>query len=438
MLFEYESLPTAGGHQLLDPTSPNVFAKDDLYSYKSVKQFGQAPGTGVIGDNFTTWNRYIHYKSDNGNTGITPPSSTNPYVGPNACSSGSPGYYMEDINTPGSAYFNHGFLESPSISFSSGLVSGDIYELRTGVLSPFVQSSEQNEYTCLFDLNISNGEYAPECPSGITSDNYNSLHVASNFSTFSRQIKWYNYGNSGSQASPQASNYMLTSNYFSLPSDPFTYDNFRIQIGPAISDNDFATLPDDIVDPLGNPKVCESYFLKNLGCTYDPDDETNACYHVASGDPIPQNFGLGIPWWSNMGFYSPYIPSLQYIVDVCNNQTCVGNNFWWNDGSTQNYPNVPTRAKTGIIELRYAEIVRYAKNPLVLKRVKHLVDHHDKDPCALLQHYIDFPLHKEEYVKNEIELDYEIAQVARYTYVLDANQNGQSKTFPGDQQNAIL
>ena len=441
LLFEYESLPTTGGHQLLDPNDPDVFSKDDLYSYKSMKYYGQAPGIALQGEGFTSWNRFLHYKADNANTSATPPSATNPYVGPDVCG-GASGYIVQSVTTPEWAYFNHGFLESPTISPPGGWVSGDIYEVRTGVESPMPFGSEQNKFSCLFDLNISNGEFATTCNeinNNITLENYNTLHATSHFSTFSRQVKWFNYGNSGSLGAGLPVNYMVTSNFFSLPSDPLTYNNFRIQIGPAISDNNFATPPAQIVGAGTTPLVCESYFMKPMHCTYQAMAEVNACYHQASGDPIPQNFGLGIPWWSNMGFYSPNIPSFQYVVDVCSNQTCIGNNFWWKDSSSnQTYKNIPTRALPNVMELDYAEIIRYSKNPFVLKRVRHFVSHHDEDPCALLQQYIDFPDHKGESTRSEIELDYEMTTANRYTYVRDVAQGGQSRAIVGDLQNVIL
>lgn len=372
--FEYESISQAGATNSLDfKTDPTVHRLDSLYSYKIVKNWG------ATGNDFSTWSRYKHIKAIDNYDMI---SETNPYIGQNKVPTlGPPAYYREDIpqgqNKPA---FSHGFLESERIhTESSEIVPGDIYELRTFIFSDDVQAGK----AALFDINLATGDNVnPVYPAGtgpqlgpeeVLASQYQRNRGEAVYSTFNRAIKWFTYDLAEQNVTT------ATSDYFVMPNLPLDYQGFHIQVGPANSDNNFSLDPIGIstpTPPFDMPYVCRSYFQ-----TLDPDDVGG--YALKSSDPIPNNFGVGLPWFMMGDFYGGIDEALQYCKPGWGDPGSGILNFWWND--EEEYPlysweNQPTKTEWANganppdrVYLDSVHLIRYAKNPYMLKAVKKYV-----------------------------------------------------------------
>ncbi len=364
---DYQSIPVAGGDKLLDLSDPEVERLDSLYSYKAVY-------TAEGNNGFNNWFRYKHPKRIP--VSSFNPSSTNPYKH----SQSYPFYERESVVQ---SNFNHGYLESPRLSEGAfDLISGDMYEIRTKIGGC---TSDSPTDGCMFDINLSTGDYFPGLnpsapPSGpgiVPALEHDYRNRESVFSTFNQAIKWFTHGVSN------PGDGLTTSNYFVMPTLPAEYQGFHIQVGPANSDNDFSMEPIDIVPSCSNssngftPATHKSYFKEDCDEAIAQQQGSQSfipnCLNLRSGDNIPNNFGIGIPWFMLHEFYSSCNWNGNYSIIPSNSCYPTGPymDFWWNDNSISGYtyPNEPTMTGTNYM-LDEVQLIRYSKNPYMLKSAK--------------------------------------------------------------------
>ncbi|MEM1322226.1 MAG: RHS repeat-associated core domain-containing protein [Bacteroidota bacterium] len=361
LVFEHQSISTAGGSNMLDLADAGVSALDSLYYRKSVYNWGEQE------ENFNDWHRYKHLRSDDlvsSTSNYTyynfSGGPTNPYKGIYNGVGNEVVYVREDLNgdiTP----FDHGFLESPRLSPNPdnpnlALPPGDIYEVRSKIKSHNFNDVGTH---CFFDIHLGTGDYTNGIHSTsvsvgssvyeeVRSTDYERTRREAVFSTFGQAVKWNNFAEGDSE--------METSNFFVMPNLPTQYDGFNIQIGPGISDNNFILEENEIVSD-GLPNICSSYF----NATNDP---------ILYGDDLPHNFGIGLPWRMMVDFYA----GMQAEGNYCGPGSIAASaNTWWHRGyATSLWDNIPTKAGPEV-ELRQMELIRYAKNPYMLRSVKKYV-----------------------------------------------------------------
>ncbi|MFK8100946.1 MAG: RHS repeat-associated core domain-containing protein [Saprospiraceae bacterium] len=357
LVLDYESISTANGYKMLDINDAAVSRKDSMYSYTTVKKWG---GQGEAP--FSDWYRYKHLKADNvPNNFATQINKLNPYKGRNTSpsSNGQDVYYREKVASGASSTpFLHNYFESPRIS----LLSGETYEIRTKVNTPNVTDVTASGQECSFDINLATGDYLTfntasgqypfqqNGPGFIHAAAYEQATGQSVFSTFNQGIKWNNYA--------YGTDLMQTSNFFTMQNLPSEFGGFSIQVGPAISDNAFDLSLEQLVS---NP--CNASF--STGVTYlngsdlesDPALRGVGWNHRPGGD-IANNFGIGIPFYLAKGLHDELYGTTNF-------------EFWWwmpqNDYCANSVDNRPTRADNST--LKEVELVRFSKNPYMLKRV---------------------------------------------------------------------
>ncbi len=376
---EYETLDVnpADVNNMLLLSDSTVYQKDDLYNYKTVYHQGRSGGTpreytpNSDPDDFSNWQRYKHFGVWDYTSAMEQRSATNPYMASEKYySCNSKMYYKKkEVSSSNETAipFNHSFLESERISrdFNHNVLpSGELYEVKTLIHAP-----QGKDGFCNFDINIitgNTGNGAINCsnPStNISQDAYKKTRGVNIFNTFNQSMKW----------NPAAHNvfsdgFLYTSNVFSMPNLPEVYEGMYIQVGPGNSDHIFNRAPEHF-DNLGD--LCSdgiNSFPKNYSTyAYETDPSTVPYTFTA---PVPNNFGVGLPWYMLDELYN-------HLDDVDLDEYCAATNhrgkFWWNytSGSVvASWDNKPTLADDRFT-LQAVELIRYSKNPYMLKRVKH-------------------------------------------------------------------
>ena len=250
---------------------------------------------------------------------------------------------------------------------------GDIYELETTIATDWGNYPAAD---CLFDVNLATGDHAiqqsgggppGDQPGSVDAISYHRTRGESVYSTFNKALKWYNYASGHPQGGGAGTTdpEMITSDLFVMPNLPTQYEGFNIQVGPANSDNKF-----DVIDPSqsGNPNlpsICNTY-LNGPGMSGSSGDII-----LGSGDEMPNNFGIGVPWAMMTDFYAYMNPNNG--IGYCN--TWNDTDFWWNQGQGS-WLNAPTKTdkdpNDGIddIKLKNVKLIRYGKIPYMLKSAK--------------------------------------------------------------------
>lgn len=338
--------------------------------------------------------------------------------------------------------FDHCFLESPrinshSLSDPEGelYVPGSQYELRAmyGGSNGFVDvnivtGSKKNGYQGEFDI-PGDSDYK-HFVSDIGTSNSPSAYRASRgetvYSTFGQPIKW------NVNLTTEPTSELYSSNIFTLPylpenpydsdgSSPGFYDGFHIQIGPSNSDIHYSTLPEGVkvynsdTDVWGPSSVRAYSFMKDYGHPCETSIiNTGMLYDC--GDPINQNFGIGLPWGQLFPMYRPWYYGFDHAVDASSITTIgdgAGLNFWFNDASSDDltYENAPT-ALGANEKLNSIDLIRYAKNPYMLQSVSKRVMNGEHiqdvsiDQAMVLTNQIDFDYtHDQKNVVNNWDYD---------------------------------
>ncbi|MGD1845365.1 MAG: hypothetical protein ACFB10_08230, partial [Salibacteraceae bacterium] len=337
MELNYQTDHLPGTVNMLRHTNSTVKRKDSLYNYTSVfyqgayatdPSYAYAPGGGNSGQGYTpdavtqqqfsNWKRFLHAKSDF-LPGTQPPHSDNfispidPYQG---TYDGTDSYFYHDMTwSSNSLSFNHGYLESPRID-GNGIVPGDVYELRAVVQhSPSVNTGANtptnlhNDLGFLnLDLNVVTGKYNGYGPAAT----YNGVSIANKgardeevservFSTFSNAVKWNVQGHT-------SSNQIITSNFFSMPNLPNSYQGIHLQIGPANSDN-----VTRMEESVAQPNILTSAYPNAFNSYPDPLNtrglSSNFTQALRPSHKVPQNFGMGLPWYQTRHLYNQLTPS---------------------------------------------------------------------------------------------------------------------------------
>lgn len=364
---DYELLPSSQiPNALLDPRDATVESLDSLYSFEIV--YSQ----GVNGD-FVDWLRYNHGESDSART-IAPNAnitSSNPYLTSNNGLTG-PGYLRSAVEDDDQISFAHGFLESPRIN--SGLVSGDIYEIRTQIADGNGNVHDMGNGTV--DINLATGSnnfhFADGIYSQVGSDSYGSLNLPASgvydeesyrdtrggsvFSTFNGAVKWN---------LPSSDNNINTSNFFVMPNMPTHTQGINIQVGPGNSDTDYGSQP-SISGNIENNNNASTPSAYNA-YVHTPQNISNNAPFAPYAD-ISNNFGIGLPWTMVEPLYIDQMGSFTGFP-----KDASAYKFWWNDEfptiNTAEWENEPTKFNESVL-LQEVELVRYSKSPYMLKSAK--------------------------------------------------------------------
>jgi RHS repeat-associated protein len=411
IVLEYESIYPTNGSQLLSLADPAVGRLDSLYSFKTIYKWGGA-------NQFNGWRRYRHsYSAEILGHSRLHISSSNPYMASVAISGIGSGcgvnvnnppyfYFPESIqNGLGNINFDHSFLESERLNSSRlDMPGGDLYELKTTLK----QAVSSNPAYCNFDVKLVTGKKTlsygwaelwqiPAALEGGSNQLASSVQAvlwgtamsipANNiggqrqavfqrcieqereeviFSTSGTPFKWNTATSHPLYGEVIGSK--NTSNFFKFEELPLNFEGFHIQVGPANADvqydyNEFQiTLGENAlaVNPSGQ--------TVDINHAYDPP-------YIMDGNnwrkfmPISSSFGVGLPWSPVKELHKH---SWAYLV---------GNhaqNFWYNRyietglnntfAQLPGYANKPTLADENT-SLESVELVRYAKNPYMLKRV---------------------------------------------------------------------
>jgi RHS repeat-associated protein len=293
------------------------------------------------------------------------------------------------------------------------------------------------------------------------------------FSTFGNAVKW-NVGLHNMEGE------LVTSNMFRMPNMPNEYEGFHIQIGPGTSDayynmGRYKTERAALLNNTSGTTASSFYSAHNayythgrlnqlvnnrfcIGLSSPLDDFSRFFNSIAGGDQngfmlwdtdqIPQNFGNGQPWYMMDKIMQtarnthPDPPSSFNEADIDHHR------FWWNNtcmpsnGSqppslqfvggkyipASGYPNLPTWADEGSW-LKTVQLIRYAKNPYVLKRAKFYKYYGHYDAFA---DYLGSNTQDSNLVSIK-EFDYDITQstVANNVHFLSSlNSRLADKTYP--------
>jgi RHS repeat-associated protein len=374
----YQTQNLSGTHNMLLTNQAGVARKDSLYNYAVVYSQGvEANELAMLGlpaipsgnTSFGTWWRYGHIKSsiamsiNNGNMQGDFVDRNNPYIGLFNDGNAQAVLFREQADALNGIPFNHGFLESGRIG--QNLPAGDLYELRTIIRNSNVTQVGSDGF-CNFDINIVSGSKATAAGSqGFNLYNNNTqtpdaatwqtYHREAVFTTFNQAIKW----NSLTQVNSQNPQYLVTSNVFVMPNLPSQYNGFNIQIGAANSDHNFAY---DFIQQQAGRNAATPYW-NNINY---PVIVANINDDLEPGDPIRNNFGIGMPWHDVRKLYAD-------MDDDNYSNNAPRYNFWWKDSNdVSSYPNKPTRADENV-SLNALVLIRYSKNPWMLTQVNHYV-----------------------------------------------------------------
>ncbi|MGL4596011.1 MAG: hypothetical protein ACRCYO_00690, partial [Bacteroidia bacterium] len=374
----YQTQHLAGTQNMLWHDQAGVARKDSLYNYAVVYSQGvEANELALLGlpsipsgnSNFGTWWRYGHIKSsiamsiNGGGAQADFVDRNNPYIGLFNDNNAQSVLFRETAGSTNSIAFNHGFLESGRIG--QNLPAGDLYEVRTIIRNSNVSQVGSDGF-CNFDINIVSGSKATgagsqgfylynnntQTPDASTWQTY---HRETVFSTFNQAIKW----NSLSQANSQNPQYLVTSNVFVMPNLPTQYNGFNIQLGAANSDHNFAY---DFTTQQAARNAATPYW-NNIN---HPVIVPNVNDDLEYGDPMRNNFGVGMAWYDVRKVYADMDDANQSI-------NAPRYNFWWKDvNDISPYPNKPTRADENVF-LNALVLIRYSKNAFMLTQVNHYV-----------------------------------------------------------------
>lgn len=418
LVFDYENISSAGGFDILDPTTdPLVTRADNMYAKKSVYFAGDSEKPF---NSQRPWKRYYHTKADRLNQqsfGINMASPTNPYLGTDSGGSSNSYYYREAVNQDINLPFADCFLESPRIN-STDFQSGDIYEIRSKISG----GGGGLGRGALFDVNIASGNYLNQgfdyldgTIEKVQSGCHNVSRNQSIFSTFNQGVKWArNFDDTFDGNCVNSDGFLQTSNFFLMPNIPSANKGFNIQIGPANSDQKFNMLPSEIHHPDngGNGiSLISSYYNNDL----DNDGNYMTCnnpqdpFVLKSGDPIPNNFGIGMPWHN--------------LLDLYGFNDTTFPDFWWN--FNPNHPDITYENEPTLTHNRYGldevELVRYSKTPYMLKSAK-------KQVWGPGETVTDFNEGAWQDVSNH-EFGYQIKQVDKGTVYTETASNGAESCY---------
>lgn len=353
-----------------------VHRKDSLYNYKSIWFQGQGNSNGHYSPvydsnngsapNLSGWKRFKHVMSGGALPNEYFGSSSNPYLF-NTIDFPLSYYRPESAPSVGgvSISFNHGFLESPQIDPNAiTMPVGDIIEVRT-----FINSTNNPQWDfCNFDINIVsgrgiNGSGFDNLSLGnpFYEDDYNTTRNISLFSTFNQAMKWNPLAGNNSTRG-----HLYTSNFFSMPNIPSSFGGFYIQVGAANSDNKFD------LDMIQNNYICGDSELNVTGPgtfnSYSYLLANEGIDHLKPFQRMPNNFGIGLPWHLVHERYN--VLDDTSLGDLFCPLSPKHYSFWWNASPIdEDYLNRPTL--TDNFMLNSVELIRYSKNPYMLKRATH-------------------------------------------------------------------
>ncbi len=451
---EYE---TSGMYStnMLHPDQPGVSRKDSLYNYKTIYQQGG-------NSNFNSdWNRYLHGKAD----GISGKSQralnpTNPYEISNNSNS-----YLRQTSIGGASNigFNHGYLESSRIN-QTNLISGDTYELRTKIKDYNGNDFQMGNGTVDIavvtgDMNVNLGNqidtiipnpqgdvivFGPQqfsydtysqlnnnfvlSPNYYNKNDYQATRGDQIYSTFNNAVKWQ----------INTSDTLVTSSVFVMPSLPESNQGINIQIGPGNSDHVFNKEP--LLQTGEQIKLSDTEASAYSGYAHMTP------LKMASYADIPANFGIGMPWAMTLPLYADEMGGTNSTDPKLSNYA----KFWWNDEtvSVHEWPNEPTKFNDQV-KLESVELIRYSKNPYMLKHAKLYktngeTDHLENTGKILVNNIeLEYDMNSQRLYEN---YEYPINSYDQYvasSAVLDENGNPigsaiDSILISGETQNIIL
>ncbi len=362
----YASIPLVGSKNMLDfrVVDSGVERKDSLYSSK----------IEVSIEDFEGWRRFYHVKADQVPSNSARPSTSNPYY-----DSVNDRYYYDALpDSDEGLQFDHGFLESPRIgvnqsgdgSLGFNLISGDLYDFRTTVLEP------ASEPGMTVDINLATGGWLfdPSSDGSMTGSEYKNSRGRSIYSTFGNMYKWFTKGSNSLNG-----NETVTSNLVTVPYMREAYEGFNFQVGPGSTDimydiaflenNPLAsyTYVDDnqVVQPSAYRAYWHMFWNGVSNTTTDGSGFVDP--GMRTHDPLPSNFGLGLPPASMIKLHYNFITGLTMSDDIWDDD-----NFnFWHSVQNQPWPNIPTRASAA--KLTKFEVERFSKNPYMLKSVSSYV-----------------------------------------------------------------
>ena len=407
LVLNYKTDDASGSKYMLLLSDPEVQRLDSMYNYKSVYYQGKyAPNNAYYSpdataqNDFTDWKRFLHGYHDDVTQckfpGEIAVQTLNPYDIIDPAIVGNRKISYQDIPQSDEITFNHGYLESQRLDRIEQTIPGDFYEIRTVVKYDRSASPEGNQHGFLnIDINLATGsqQYAllsnsDGCGTGVESYQTNfggtptqyqrriDATSESVFTTFNQAVKWNTRGNL--QYGSSWDNFgIVTSNVFSMPQLPKSYKGFHIQVGPANSDNlngmDVGTHLDEGAIGCGDG-IPSSFYSYPEPYNEDGGITGAAKYAIRAFDPIPNNFGLGLPWYQ---MRYPYENLLQYYDhSPCGPLYSFGANDNNNNGyiyspSGPSWVNQPTLADDKF-SVAAVELIRYSKNPYMLASVDHI------------------------------------------------------------------
>lgn len=424
LVLEYETIENPNGAQMLRLGDNGVQRLDSLYNYKTVYKAGDGQTS------FINWKKYKHGGHDDLHPfGLSAPqgnvepkiNGNNPYI--------FDGKFNREFETGNvqNLSFDNSYLESPRINDLEDYIPGDLYEIKT-----IVSNSNTNNVGFLnLDINLATGPNSNSTATTVCAYGYNNLNaqtsvsgcpsgglttapaLESAFSTFSSAVKWNTRG--------EGTNTIHTSNVFSMPNLPIEYGGYYLQIGAANSDHIFnmTELEIEMVQSNGisRPSAYKAY-----------DNVSSFSQSRPYYQSVPQNFGIGMPWYMMKGLYKNI---LDYDTDFTSNAF----NFWFkvqHNNPSLVWPNQPTLAN--LASLNQVEIIRYSKNPYMLKSVKKLVasgeisSASDANHTLVSQVKMEYKiersgiLNNRDYAENEL-FDYNSRGVMQHFFLLSAIRN---------------
>ncbi|MEM6395796.1 MAG: RHS repeat-associated core domain-containing protein [Bacteroidota bacterium] len=292
-----------------------------------------------------SWRRYKHVAAD----GPVSPGDFANWSNPYLISNGNV-YERQDVSMP-NAKFNHGWLESPILT---NFIPGAYYEIEAKI-------SNTSDFICLFDINVASGDnYVNqlEALKGVNNFgefNFKKTRGWSIHTTFGSPIKWYTRGKRNEKPFKVM---------FRMPKR-YRENGVYLQIGPANSDNKFDLGPHDhLITPQfrsqnmiydeSNVFPLNSYFnhffnseLIGNNSIGTNSESVNKSLSLYPTDPVPRNFGIGLPWHTYLPFYSERlgvvgvnpVPTLLGTMDYTDvagtipQPQFMRQRFWWKDQS---------------------------------------------------------------------------------------------------------
>ncbi|MCJ8291346.1 MAG: RHS repeat-associated core domain-containing protein [Flavobacteriales bacterium] len=336
---------------------PEVMRKDSLYSYKTVRSWGDENVPSTL--DFDNWKRYQHIAASppEGNANF---SQVNPYL------SASGIYQRESVgNGVDDLPFDHGFLESDRLFENSNLFPGDVYEIKTRITRPNGQDLGMGNGTIDIVLRTGTLDNSPsnenntftEGGLNYPSSDYEETRGVELFSTFNSALKWQmSYNQSAIE----------TSNTFVMPNVPGSYHGFHIAVGPGNSDIDFGASVSNPYYGLINPLVSGN--VPNALVAYPFNSNQRP---IKSTAQIPHNFGTGHPWSMMIPIYNQMAINPTSVLGGAGNPEDPYKTWWAtaNEINNNTRDNIPTKFDNSV-ELDKVELIRYSKNAYMLQGVR--------------------------------------------------------------------